>query len=346
VGDAVLFTPALTCLRKHYPMAKISAMVTPWVQPLLAINPDVDDIIVYDPKGKHRRFGARLSFANGIRKKGFEVAILFPNSFHSALLVYLARIPERIGYNTDSRGLLLTKSIPLNKDIKTRHQVEYYMDIVRGIGMDCPAADLALRLGKTDDKLAEQFLRTKGIDLKQPLIAVHPGAVKPEKRWPAERFAKVARIMADRYGALIILLGSQNELDLLKEIAWFIGTEQSLILGGAELLLVAALIKRCKIFIGNDSGLMHIAAALGVNLVAVFGPGTPATTAPWMDKSRYRIVINEMSCRPCRQRFFTECKASPQGRPPCLESITVEQVTTAVADLWDSPLCEEQQNNV
>jgi heptosyltransferase-2 len=333
VGDTLLMTPALAGLRRHYPKARITAVVTPWTEPLLAHNTAVDELIVYDPKGKQRSWVDRLRFASELRRIGFDTAILFPNSFHAALIAYLARIPKRVGYNTDGRGILLTRSVPLDKDSKRKHIVEYYLDIIRALGVEVTARGLCLNLCPADEQFAEQFLISEGIDSAQPLVAIHPGAVKPEKRWSAKRFAEVAKIMIAQYGAYVILLGSSTEQELLQHISRLITFSRVLIPEGTSLTQTAALIKRCQLFIGNDSGLMHVAAALGIPVVAVFGPGTPVTTAPWMDKELYRVVLKEFDCRPCRQRFFTECTASPQGKPPCLEAVTTEQVLTAIDEL-------------
>lgn len=334
VGDAVLITPTLAILKKHYPDSHITALVTPWVEPLLAHNPELDEVVVYDPKGKHRSWVARLGFVKSLRKAGFDMAILFPNSFHAALIAYLARIPMRVGYNTDGRGWLLTHRIPLSKEAGLKHQVGYYLDIIRALGIAEKPQGLCLKLSPADNKFAEELLATRGIHPSEFLVAMHPGAVKPEKRWSAERFADVASGLITRYGAYIILLGSPVEQDLLQHISNQISSPQVLIPQTDNLMQVAAIIGRSQMFIGNDSGLMHIAAALRVPTVAIFGPGSPATTAPWMDKSLYRIVLEEFDCRPCHQRFFTECSPSPQGKPPCLETISVEQVLVAVADLW------------
>jgi heptosyltransferase-2 len=330
----MLITPALAGLRRHYPDSHIAALVNPWVGPLLARHPDLNELIVYDPKGRHRSWKARWRFANELHRRGFDMAVLFPNSFHAALLAYLARIPERVGYDTDGRGLLLTHRIPRNKGEGLKHQVEYYLDIIRALGIDVQVQGLSLCLSAADDLYAEQLLAASGIDSSRSLIAVHPGAVKPEKRWSAERFARVGRSLITRYRAGIILLGSPNEQELLQSIRQLIDSPRVLIPEAASLTQTAAVIAHCNLFIGNDSGLMHVAAALGVPIVALFGPGTPATTAPWMDRNLYRIVLAEVSCRPCRQRFFTECSPSPQGKPPCLEAISVEQVLAVVDELW------------
>ncbi len=346
VGDTILITPALDNIKKHYQNAYICALAPPWVSPLLAEHPAIDDIIRYDPKGEHKKWTKRLSFARKLGKLGFDMAILFPNSFHAALIVFLAHINKRIGYNTDGRGFLLTQPATLAKDSKSKHLVEYYLDIIRSLDIKISDKKLSLTLDTASYDFAEDFLASR-IPLTQPspprgeglgegvknLIAIHPGAVKAQKRWHAQRFAEVGKALIKKYDADLILLGSPGELDLLEQIKSQTASSKVIIAKGTTLTQAAALINKCRLFIGNDSGLMHIAAAQDIPIAAIFGPGTPETTAPYMDSSLYRAVLKDVPCRPCRQKFFTECSASDAGKPPCLEGVSVEQVLAAVDEL-------------
>lgn len=335
VGDALLSTPALTSLGRAFPKAQISVLASPWVAPLLENNPAVNRILIYDPKGEHQSWKDRLKIIKQLRNLHFDLAILFPNSLHSALIAFLSKIPQRLGYSTDGRGILLTRHIPRTPASKQQHQAEYYLALIRTLGVEILPQDkqLVLELTKKEKEWAQDYLKGQDIDASCPLIAIHPGAVKSGKRWPGKRFADVGKELIERYRAHLLFLGSKNEQGLLEEIKCHISFPDQTIVCGIELRKVAALLECCQLFIGNDSGLMHLAAAVKTPIVVIFGPGTPQTTAPYTQNTPYIVILKEFSCRPCRQRFFQECQPSPEGAPPCLDAVTVEDVLLGVESL-------------
>ncbi len=335
VGDALLCTPALTSLGKAFPHSQITILANPWVAPLLETHPRVSQTLIYDPRGEHQSWLARWQVFRRLRRLHFELAVLFPNSFHAALIAFLSGIPQRVGYSTDGRRLLLTQAIPLKPASKFQHQAEYYLELVQALGVEVAPQDkqLVLKLKPQDVQWAQEFLAEQDIKASGPLIAIHPGAVKAGKRWPHQRFAQVGKELIERYQAHLLLLGSGNERALLEQLKTQIGLHGQTIVCGTSLTRVAALLERCRLFIGNDSGLMHLATAVGTPIVAIFGPGSPQTTAPYSRSLSYVTVIKEFDCRPCRQRFFTECQPSPEGAPPCLDAVQVEDVLAGVEKL-------------
>ncbi len=332
VGDALLCTPALTSLGRAFPHSQITILANPWVAPLLETHPSVSQSLIYDPRGQHQSWAARWQVFRHLRNLHFELAILFPNSLHAALIAFLSGIPQRAGYATDGRRLLLTQAIPLNPNSKSQHQAEYYLELVRALGVEITPQDkqLVLKLKPQDVQWGQEFLAEQTIKASGPLIAIHPGAVKTGKRWPHQRFAQVGKELIERSQAHLLLLGSGSERALLEQLKTAIGSAAQTIVCGTDLPRVAALLKRCQLFIGNDSGLMHLATAVQTPIVAIFGPGSPQTTAPYSHTLPYVTVSKEFDCRPCRQRFFTECRPSSEGVPPCLDAVQVEDVLAGV----------------
>ena len=339
VGDALMCTPALNSLGRALPRARLTVLAAPWVAPLLETHPAVARVVIYDPRGEHRSWSARRHLLHRLRSLEFELAILFPNSLHAALIAFLSAVPERLGYATDGRGLLLTRSVSLRAESKCIHQAEYYLELLRwGLGMEILPEErrLVLRLEAGERRWARDFLAERRLRLAgRCLIALHPGAVKAGKRWPARRFALLGEELLKRCQAHLLLLGAEGERPLLERISRRVGEDCCTIVCGVALPRVAALIERSRLFIGNDSGLMHVAAAMRTPIVAIFGPGAPQTTAPYGQDLLYSIVMREMDCRPCRQRFFRECRPSPEGAPPCLDALGVREVLAAAEKLLE-----------
>ncbi|MBI5789497.1 MAG: lipopolysaccharide heptosyltransferase II [Candidatus Schekmanbacteria bacterium] len=334
VGDALLCTPALNALGRVFPQKSITVLAAPWVAPVLQTHQAVKEIILYDPSVRHRSWTKRLQIIKQLRSQHFDLAIFFPNSFHSALIGCLAGIPRRLGYDTDGRKLLLTEAIPCTAACQQLHQADYYLGLVQALGIEINPQDqhLVLNLDQPERLWAEDFLPQEKLESKR-LVAVHPGAIKPGKRWPYKRFVRLGQELINRYNSHLLWLGSHNERTLLETIKQEINSPAQSIICGTGLRNVAALLTHCRLFIGNDSGLMHLATAVGVPLIGIFGPGTPITTAPYHPIQPYAVILKEFPCRPCRQHFFTECQPSPDGTAPCLAAIEVDDVLTEVEKL-------------
>jgi len=168
------------------------------------------------------------------------------------------------------------------------------------------------------------------VDRKDLLITIHPGASKIERAWHAERFGILCQNLIKAYPVKIILLGTYEEKLLLEKISSFCSSENMMIVVKLDLAEITQLLKVSQLFIGNDSGLLHVASLAGTPVVGIFGPGQAATTGPFIDVKKQEIVTRNYSCSPCRQRFFEECEASLHDKPECLESISVKEVSEAI----------------
>jgi heptosyltransferase-2 len=320
IGDVVMSLPSLEAVRANFPGRKISVLAKPWVAPLYESHPVVDEVIHY-----HREawfpggLAEMIRTALRLRRQNFDLAILFQNAFEAALLALLAGIRYRVGYNTDARGFLLSHSIPRDPEVMKQHQVEYYLSILRPLGWEAPAQDPVLRVLPKDEETAEKLLASHGISGRDFLLGLSPGATYgPAKRWPAERFALIGDRATERWGAKVVLMGSKAEKELCKALSQKM-KQKALDLSGMTTLGEAmALIKRSQFLVCNDSGLMHLAAALNVPAVAIFGSTDGVATGP---RGKYAKIVREpVECSPCLE---PECRF---GHYRCMLNITPERV--------------------
>lgn len=325
IGDAVMTMPALRALRKAFPDKKISLLVKPWVAPLFEKDPNIDEIIFYEDK--YKSLTGRFKLSAILREKNFCSSILFQNAFDAALISYMSGIPERIGYNRDLRGLLLTDPIPFDKDDRKIHHVYYYLNLLKKIGINAEFSIPYIYLSIEERLKAREAIK----GLRQPVIGLNPGATYGSaKIWPAERFAEVSKSIISELKGSIVIFGGSSEKTIADEI---IANSQlsalnSYILnmsGKTSLRELSALISECDVILSNDSGPMHIAYAVRTPLTAIFGSTDPSLTGPL---GTGNIVIKkDIDCSPC---FKRKCKKQEML---CMSTITPEEVFDAIKKL-------------
>ena len=332
IGDVILVLPAIQGLRKKFPEARITALVRPPSHEILSLHPSIDTVIKF-PFSREGGFLDQVSFARRLRKYQFDLGIVFPNSFRSALLASLSGARIRVGYNTDYRAMFLTDPLEMPSDAKKGHGMDYYINLVTPLGVENAEKKL-LPLVYPENKIpGDEIFSRFGINREDRVICVSPGASKPAKRWHVSRFGILCQKLVKDHNVKIILLGSAGESDILEEIAKYAPRKNIFPLPGRNLKLVAGLISRCHLFIGNDSGLMHLAAWTRTPLVGIFGPGSPVTTGPCAGSEKVEIVTRNYARSPCRHNFFRECKPSPHNKPYCIEDISVAEVSEAAERL-------------
>jgi heptosyltransferase-2 len=304
MGDVVLSLPALRDLRRNFPQARIEVLARSTVADLYRAVPEVDATLV------SAGFRADLPALRG----RFDAAVLLPNSFGSALQLALAGIPERWGYGTDGRGLLLTRRARVPNGLRGRSEVYYYRAMLAGLGLQVSASpDASLACPAEWRDRGGALLGGDG-----PWIGVNAGAAYGgAKRWLPERWAAVAEIAARRSGARVAVLGSASERPQGEAIAAAIGASARVLCGDTDLPALAGVLAGLRLLLTNDSGPMHLAAALGVPVLAVFGPTDWRETAPV--GSGHRLVREAVPCSPCKLR---ECPID-HG---CMRQVTVERV--------------------
>jgi heptosyltransferase-2 len=318
IGDAVMSLGALRALRRSYPGARLSVLTRPWVQDLYEGCGVADDVVLYDPRGADRGTAGFLRAARRVRQGRFDLAVLFPNAFRAAALVRAAGIPERWGYATESRRLLLTKRVPPAPRPFGRHQSYYYMDLLSGLGLDAGEPDTSLVATPAMRDAARALLSREGWT-GGPLVWVHPGATNSRaKVWKASRFAEVAARLAEAHGAQVVILGGKTEGELAAELERGLPAGVALMLQAKTSLAdLMGVLAELDVFLSNDSGPMHLAAALGVPTVAVFGPTDARETGP--AGARARVVREPVECSPC---LYRDCPIDHR----CMERVTPDRV--------------------
>ena len=339
IGDTILTVPFLRNLRRAYPDARIDLVIAPYSSDVLRGIPYVDNLIVYDPPtihqdsgGRHRTLGSKIRFLQELRATRYDKAYVLKRSFSSALLAFLSGARERIGFNTEHRGILLTKRVPYRKD---RHEVQNFLELLRADGVPVISDSLEAWLSEDEISFAEKFLATEECSAETRLVGIHPFSATPERAWHEDRFAAVANALQENHGVRILLLGGRRDVEAAADMEKRIRPRPILAVGRTDLRQTMALLSKCSLLLCNDSGVMHLAAALDVPLVALFGPQTPLLFGPW--GKQCAVISKKFPCSPCRQRFFTECEPSPKGKPWCMENITEEEVLEAASRFLSLP---------
>jgi len=326
LGDAILTTPALGAVRAAFPHSRITLAAKPLVAELFRHHPDIDEILVYDKEGRHAGAVGMLRMAGELRRRGLDAAILLQNAFDAALLAFLAGVPYRAGYATDGRRLLLSRAVPVTEEVLRLHHAEYYLHLVKELGIPRPA-NPAMRLqvtGEERDAMAAR-LASLGVPKGGKILGINPGATYGSaKRWYPDRFAAVADALSEEWNASVVLMGSIPEMPLSAGIEEAMRRRPVNLAGRTTVREMMALLSLCGFLVTNDSGPMHIAAALGIPLAAIFGPTDWRATSPWTRKAK--VVRAEMGCSPCRRR---ECEAGHE----CMLGVTAEMVVAAARDL-------------
>jgi len=319
IGDAVLCEPAIAAVRALFPQAELTLLAKPAIAELFAHDPDLHQILVYDDRGAHRGLTGKWRLAGQLRRHRFDLAILFQNAFEAALIAFLAGIPCRYGYATDGRWLLLSDPVP--KPVSPPHQVRYYLDLVRPLGSESRERAPRLYLSSEDEAAMAARLEAAGIGAADVVIGLNPGSTYGgAKRWLPERFAETADRLARQFNAKVVIVGARGEETLAQSIAKQIRAKTVVLSGQTTVRELLAVVKRCATFLTNDTGPMHVAAAFGVPVVAVFGPTDWRTTAPY--GASHALVRQPVDCAPCLLR---ECPIDHR----CMTRVMVDEVYQA-----------------
>jgi len=314
VGDVVLTLPALRDVRRAFPASRLEVLARPWVAGLYAAVPEIDGVV---------ESHGTLADAAAVRGR-YDVGLLLPNSFASAFTLWRAGIPERWGYATDARGVLLTRSSRVSASLGGRSQVYYYRAMLEGLGLAVSGPpDASLACPEAWAERGRALLGSPG-----PWIGINPGAAYgTAKRWPPERFAAAAALVARRSGAQVAIVGSAAERPLAEAIAAQLGGAARVLCGETTLADLVGVLRELRLLLTNDSGPMHLAAALGVRCVALFGPTDPRRTAPAGEG--HRVLYTDRWCSPC---FRRRC---PLLHHRCLRDIGVDAVAAAALATLD-----------
>ena len=323
VGDLVLSTPLFEAARTRLGAGRIGAVVRPETANLLRNNPHVDDIFVYDKQGAQKGLLELIRLARRLRDAAYDAVLIPHRSLRSALLGFLSGIPDRVGFDRSAGRLLLTDRVPY----RSVHEVDRNLSLLSSWERDTDGIRPALYPDDEDRMRVDALMRESGISPSEPLLGVSPGSVWATKRWLPGRYAALIRRLADTYGYRSVIFGGSEDQSLCTEIAAESGVDPLNAAGVLTLLQSAALAARCSAVVSNDTGMGHVAAAMNIPVVAVFGPTVPAFGfVPYGQE--HQIVETAMDCRPCSSHGGDRC---PIGTHDCMRGIAVERVMEAVA---------------
>jgi heptosyltransferase-2 len=321
--------PALKAFRASFPKDDLAVLCRPWVADLYRIRPEVSSVIVEDVRGDHAGARGQDRLAAELARERFDRAIVFPTSFRTAWTVARARIPIRIGYSGQFRAALLTRSVPLLL-ASGEHQVFQHLRLVEAAGASAPAfPDASWAVEKREREAGRKALDSAGWD-GRPFVALHLASfAHAAKRWDLERFARVIDSLASELSLGAVLLGSASEKPMNAEAAALVREARITDLSGkSSLAEVLGVLAEAALFVGNDSGISHLAAGAGTPAVVVFGPTDPEATRPWDGPRgdgrppRISIVRSQPLCAPCR---FRVCPIDHA----CMSGVTPEAVLSA-----------------
>jgi len=329
IGDVVLTLPSVSALRKRFPSARITAAVREPADELLR-GIGLFDTVIRIPNPRKEGLWWQIRFAQKLKKYQYDVSAVFPNSFRSAFLLGQSGAPIRIGYDIGVRYLFLTHPLPTNADdTRKQNRVDYFFNILSPFELEEPRFDGIEVQSMDEDPPIDEVLQSMDIGPEEFFITVHPGASKPQRSWRHERFAILTQKLVKQYDLKVVLLGSKNEFPMLEKIEKYAPQGKVKILPELNLRGVARALERSGLFIGNDSGMMHLSALMDTPVLGIFGPGSAETSGPNIAKEKKEIVSLNFPCSPCRQKFFKECKPTADQKPYCLDNISVKEVSEA-----------------
>ncbi len=328
VGDVVLTTPAILALREAYMGAKISILVSPQTRDIIENNPCLDEIIIDDKNGAHKGFWGFLKLVFGLRKRRFDLAVIFHTKKRTNFLCFLAGIPVRLGYKNNKFGFLLTKKIKDTRIEGTRHEAEYCLDLLSHIGVKAVELKLLMPVKKESQDWAQKILGDNDVVASERLIAVHPGASCISKRWLPERFAGLINQLTHNHFARVVLVGGPETKNIAKEIKSALTNPVVDLTGETSVSQLAGILKKCQLLISNDSGPVHVACAVGTPVISIFGRNQAGLSpARWRPLGKNDIFIHkEVGCKVC---LAHNCDIDFE----CLKAIAVDDVLSAVKTL-------------
>jgi predicted lipopolysaccharide heptosyltransferase III len=333
IGDVLLATPVFRGLREAFPRARLTALVNAGTEEVLLHHPDVDEVLLVHRRQAEaetwgRSWADRLRLLRRLRQRRFDLALDLTDGDRAAFLTWASGARLRVGFNREGRlrGRAYHRVVPLTPG--RRHAVEADLEALRILGLRARPVAPSLGLPPEAEAAAEDLLAHKRVSRDRDLVLLHPGARWWFKAWPVERFAALADRIEEELEARVLIAGGPDDATTAEAIRWQMRRPAISVAGETSVLQLAAVLKRCRLFVTNDNGPMHIAAAVGTPVVALFGPTDPAEWGPWGDG--HVVLYKGVDCRECWRR-----SACWRGEDNCLRRIPVEEVMVAVRRAWN-----------
>lgn len=321
IGDVLLATPTVRAIKTALPDVRVTMMLNRGTEDVLSGNPDIDEIVVLD-KGS---LAAQSQLIAGLRRRRFDTVIDLTDGDRSAFLSWISGAPVRIGFNDEHRwrGRYYTQVVQPLPGVQ--HRIDRDLEALKPMSIQAGSKEPQLWLTPEEVNSADQLLDQLGVQRSQPIVVLQPGARYWFKAWPPDRFAELADRLMSQYGCQVLLGGSDQDIDLAQQIRQVAKSKPIIMAGRTTIKQFAAIAKKSALFVGSDSGAMHIAAAVGTPMVALFGPSNPDEWGP--RGGAVEVIYKGLDCRIC---FHPTCL---RGEQNCMRQISVEEVFAAVSRL-------------
>lgn len=320
LGDLVMATPVIEALAQKFPEAKITVMCLSHFCDIFKHDPHVDEVLPVSKSSGWLRNSNSASVVEDIQKGKFDLGVLTTNSFSSAYLFWRGKVKQRVGFTKDFRRFLLTDPVPKNQP-ETMHQVLQYQELLKPLGIPNRGLEPKLYVTEEEKLQAKSILANYGVKKDSMIIGINPGAAYGSaKCWPPERFKKLARELTGNKNLFVAFFGDKGGKKTVNEICEGLGSQVINLAGGTTIRQLIAMISVCDIFLSNDSGPMHVASALQIPLVAIFGSTSDVKTGPF---KKAAVIHKHVPCSPCYKRV---CPIDFR----CMTRINVEEVYSEI----------------
>jgi len=342
VGDLVAALPAVRVLRRRYPEAHLALLCTPRVRDIVEGNADLDQIVYYDVLGEDAGVGGFFRLIRRLRsRREWDWVVELDQRYRlTSILAYFLRPSVHAGFAISGQGRqgLFDVKVPYRTDC---HEVDSFLDVAEAMGarredLEC----VPIAYSEEDRRAVDEFLARERLSASDFLVLIHPGTsgIAREREWPPARFAEVADWLVHRYGARLIFTGSGENMGVISDIRTKMTTPSSVAAGELSMKQFAALAERSRLMLSIDTGSLHVAAAMGTPVVALFGPSTPVKWGPF--GSGHKVVYKRIECSPCAKPYMG--RLPDCANPRCMTQIGVEQVKAALKEKIDALQVEER----
>ncbi len=318
IGDVLLASPVFSNLRKSYPNTELHALTGTWSRIILENHPDVDKVLTYNSpsfcrSGQPTSIKETYQLYRQLRSQKYDLLVELRGDFRIACFSLFDVTPKRI-----NRASLQIANRLGSRLFSGKHETTRNLDVLMHAGIPTPIQETTFAIAKQDEIWTSDFIVTQDFNNHDPLIAIHPGSPIPLKRWKPDRFAELADWLIKQKSAQVIFVGVEDEIPIIKKIQNLMIGESTNIAGKTTIPQLASILKKCKLFIGNDSGPMHLAAAVGTQTIGIYGPGDPTRFGPVGDKCK--TIQKKLDCPPCSGNT---CRLREKG---CMSVIQVADV--------------------
>ena len=330
IGDTVLTVPFLRNLRNAYPDAQIDLMVAPVSGEIIDQCPYVDNFIYFDTTKKHRyenKDGEEkknfFDYVKILRKEKYDKAYVLKRSLSSAFLAFAAGIKERIGFNTEGRGFLLTKRVPY---VQEKHEIDCFLDVLKADGIDVKDNYLENWVTQEETDFVKNVMQQKGVKFDTPIVIIHATSGNRKKEWAKENWAKIITWLSNEKKVQVVFNGAKNDAQTYEDIMSLVNEPLKItpinFCGCFNLRQTLAFTQQCSLIAGCDSGNLHIAASVGIPVIGIYGP---MSTTKWGAYCKNALILKtDLPCQPCGLK--KKCKRNYQ----CIKDISVKQVQEAI----------------